>query len=174
VLCCAVLCCAVLWRAVICCAVLCCAVLCCAVLRCDLLRCAALHCAVCCCAQLRESQTSRVDTRHFRLHAKLRASQPDRFADSWRPTAVLQVLLSVPASEVGPRLEALAASLGISCEGARALVRDHPRFLFMAPATLEAAWVELRRAASMRAEWREQIGGWTASTLSRYVVPFGR
>jgi hypothetical protein len=83
----------------------------------------------------------------------------------WLVLCVLQMLLTMPAPDVAPRLAALPAALGITLDEALALLEDDPKILQQGSDALAAAWVELRRAASMRAEWREQIGGWTATTF---------
>jgi hypothetical protein len=82
---------------------------------------------------------------------------------------VLQMALGIPAATVTPRLAALPAALRITQDEALALVQDDPLFLLYTPDILAAAWEELKRAASKRPEWREQMGGWTAVTLRRYV-----
>ena len=84
------------------------------------------------------------------------------------PRVPVQMLFSVPPAQVGLRLEALPAALGISPEQALLLVQDAPMLLLKTTATVAAGWGELRRAAGMRWEWREQIGTrWTAGTLNR-------
>jgi hypothetical protein len=78
------------------------------------------------------------------------------------------MLLSVPAAEVPPRMRAIPAVLGISSAEARALVLDAPLLLLKTQDTLALGWRELRRAAALRPEWREQIGSkWSPSTLNR-------
>jgi hypothetical protein len=82
---------------------------------------------------------------------------------------VPQFLLTAPQSELTPRLEALPAALGITSEDGLRLVQEYPRLLLLPTAAMAASWRELRRAASMRAEWREQMGGWCVSTLDGCV-----
>jgi hypothetical protein len=82
---------------------------------------------------------------------------------------VLQMLFGMPAAQVASRLEALPAALGITRDEALALVLDDPRFLLQPSGTLAAAWEELQQAASKQPEWRQQIGGWAASTFRRYA-----
>jgi hypothetical protein len=78
------------------------------------------------------------------------------------------MLFSIPASEVATRLAALPAALGIPPQEALLLVREEPQFLVVAPAALAASWRELRRAARMQPEWREQVGAWNAATFRRW------
>jgi hypothetical protein len=77
------------------------------------------------------------------------------------------MLLGVAAPDMASRLEALPAALGVTRPEALALVLEDPLLLLRSPDTLAAAWRELRRAARMRPEWRQQIGGWAASSLNR-------
>jgi hypothetical protein len=93
-------------------------------------------------------------------------SQPLR---TWMVASGAQILFSVPASKCAPRLAALPAMLGITQDEALALVLDDPKLLLKRLDTLAAAWRELQLAVGMRPEWREQIGGWAAVTLSRSV-----
>jgi hypothetical protein len=83
---------------------------------------------------------------------------------------VLQVLFSIPAEQVAARLEALPAALGVTEKEALRLAQDWPRFLLVQTATVAEGWRELRRAASKRPEWREQIGDLTASSVQTYVT----
>jgi hypothetical protein len=90
---------------------------------------------------------------------------------------VPQVLLGIPSKQVAPRLGALPAALGVTPGEALLLVQDWPRFLLMKADTVAAGWQELRRAASKRPEWREQIGNWAAGSVERCAIrwmpPFG-
>jgi hypothetical protein len=83
---------------------------------------------------------------------------------------LLQVLFGIPAKQIASRLEALPAALGIAQGDARRLAQDAARLLLMKADTVAAGWQELRRAASKRPEWREQIGNWTAGTVQAYAA----
>jgi hypothetical protein len=85
------------------------------------------------------------------------------------PVPILQFLLNANPSELTPRLEALPAALGITPEEGLHLVKAAPRLLLLPTAAMAASWRGLRRVAGMRAEWREQLGGLTAPTLTLYV-----
>jgi hypothetical protein len=80
---------------------------------------------------------------------------------------VLQVLFGIPTQQIAPRLAALPAALGITPDEALLLAQDCPHFVLLRADTAAAGWWELRRAASKRAEWREQIGNWTAESVCR-------
>jgi hypothetical protein len=83
---------------------------------------------------------------------------------------VPQVLFSIPTKQIAPRLEALPAALGITRDEALLLVQDCPHFLLMKADTLAEGWQELRRAASKRPEWRQQIGNLVASSVQGYAA----
>jgi hypothetical protein len=80
-----------------------------------------------------------------------------------------QFLLNAPPSELTPRLEALPAALGITLEEGMRAVKASPRLLLLPTAAMAASWRELRRAAGMRVEWREEMGGWAVATLATCV-----
>jgi hypothetical protein len=85
------------------------------------------------------------------------------------PVPMPQFLLNANPSELTPRLEALPAALGITPEEGLRLVTEVPRLLLLPTAAMAASWRELQRVAGMRAEWREQLGGWAASSFTRCV-----
>jgi hypothetical protein len=76
----------------------------------------------------------------------------------------------MPTKQIAPRLEALPAALGITRGEALLLVRDCPRVLTKQAGTVAAGWQELRRAASKRPEWRQQIGNLTAESVQGYAA----
>ena len=80
----------------------------------------------------------------------------------------LQVLTgSSPPLALAPRLEALPAALGISPEEVLALVHNAPYLLLLPTTTISAGWRQLKKAAGMRPEWKEQIGGWGVLSVLR-------
>jgi hypothetical protein len=59
--------------------------------------------------------------------------------------------------------------LGVTPEAGMHLVQEAPMLLLLPTSTTASAWAALQRAASMRAEWKEQVGAWTVPTLARCV-----
>jgi hypothetical protein len=95
--------------------------------------------------------------------------------DSIVTSAVLQMLLNIPAAEVASRLEALGTALGITHDEVVLLVREEPRFLLFSKGVYVQGWEELQQTCCESAEWRQQIKSWTAATLYRCAtthVPF--
>jgi hypothetical protein len=85
----------------------------------------------------------------------------------------MQMLLDVPSTEVGPRLEALGTALGIPPGEVLLLVQDEPHFLLFSKWGYAEGWEALQRICQGWPEWRpQQIGSWTGTALYRYVFAF--